>query len=55
MKTWHHHLQGAHFTLLVQTDHVTLRYFATQPRFTQRQVRGSELLADFDLRIEYKP
>jgi hypothetical protein len=54
-RVWHHHLQGAALTVQVLTDHVTLRYFTTQPKLSPRQVRWSELLTDFDLKISYKP
>jgi hypothetical protein len=52
---WRHHLQGTAFTVKVLTDHVTLKYFTTQPKFSPCQVRWSELLTDFDLKIEHKP
>jgi hypothetical protein len=52
---WRHHLQGAQHTVTVLTDHVTLKYFHKQPKLSQRQVRWTELFADFDLDIKYKP
>ena len=36
------------------TDHHTLRFFETQPKLNQRQVRWMELLQDYDYKIEYK-
>ena len=50
-----HHLRGAQHTIVVYTDHVTLRYFHNQPKISPRQVRWKELFADFDLDIRYKP
>jgi hypothetical protein len=55
VRQWRHHLQGAQHTVPVLTDHVTLKYFHKQPKLSQRQVRWTELFAEFDLKIKYKP
>ena len=36
------------------TDHHSLRFFETQPKLNQRQVRWMEILQDYNYKIEYK-
>jgi hypothetical protein len=37
------------------TDNVTLKYFATQPKLSSKQVRWQDTLALFNVDIRHKP
>jgi RNase H-like domain found in reverse transcriptase/Reverse transcriptase (RNA-dependent DNA polymerase)/Integrase zinc binding domain/Retroviral aspartyl protease len=50
---WRHYLFGSKFT--VWSDHITLQYFAKQPKLNKRQIRWSEELTPFKFDIIYKP
>ncbi len=39
----------------VWTDNVTLKYFATQPKLSSKQVRWQDTLALFNVDIRHKP
>ncbi len=52
LRTWRHYLLGLQFT--AYTDHHSIIHFFSQPHLSRRQARWSELLADFDVKIEYK-
>src|ERR687884_505498 len=53
LKIWRVYLEGQKFR--VNTDHKSLTYWQTQPIISRRQVRWSELLAEYDFDIEYQP
>ena len=50
--TWRHYLLSTSFE--VYTDHRSLVHFMNQKSLNKRQVRWSELLSEFDLKIVYK-
>ncbi|SOV09219.1 uncharacterized protein UDID_18292 [Ustilago sp. UG-2017a] len=54
-KHWHQYLEGAKFQVQVLTNHCSLEYFTTTKQLNRRQARWSELLADFDFVIQYRP
>jgi hypothetical protein len=41
--------------VVVWTDNVTLKYFATQPKLSSKHVRWQDILALFNVDIRYKP
>jgi hypothetical protein len=41
--------------VVVWTDNVPLKYFATQPKFSSKQVRWQDTLALFNVDIRHKP
>ncbi len=41
--------------MVVLTDNVTLKYFATQPKLSSKQVRWKNTLALFNVDIQHKP
>uniref|UniRef100_A0A2N9F185 Reverse transcriptase n=1 Tax=Fagus sylvatica TaxID=28930 RepID=A0A2N9F185_FAGSY len=53
LKTWRHHLYGE--PCKVFTDHKSLKYLFTQKDLNLRQMRGIELINDFNCSIEYHP
>lgn len=53
LREWRHYLHGSKFTVIIITDHKSLRYIDTQPNLSSRQARWSELLAEFDYEIIY--
>jgi hypothetical protein len=50
LKTWGHYID-----VVVWTDNVTLKYFATQPKLSSKQVRWQDTLALFNVDIRHKP
>ncbi|SOV03718.1 uncharacterized protein UDID_19310 [Ustilago sp. UG-2017a] len=54
-KHWRQYLEGAKFQVQVLTDHRSLEYFTTTKQLNCRQACWSELLADFDFVIQYRP
>ena len=56
LKEWRHYLHGAQFKIKVLTDHKSLVHFNTQPKFSERQARWNEFMAEFgsDIDIEYQ-
>ncbi|SPC63495.1 uncharacterized protein UHOD_11281 [Ustilago sp. UG-2017b] len=54
-KHWRQYLEGAKFQVQVLTNHRSLEYFTTTKQLNRRQARWSELLADFDFVIQYRP
>lgn len=52
-KRWRPYLDGK--VTRVVTDHRSLQHLPTQPLLSPRQVRWMEYLANFHLRIEYRP
>ncbi len=52
-KTWGHYIGSK--DVVVWTDNVTLKYFATQPKLSSKQVRWQNTLALFNVDIRHKP
>ena len=52
-KKWRHYLMGDRVT--VHTDHLPLKYLATQPNISNRQARWLDFLSEYDLLIEPQP
>jgi hypothetical protein len=53
--TWRKYLEGSLNPIDVVTDHKNLEYFRTTRLLTQRQVRWSEYLSQFNLVIRFHP
>jgi len=53
LQHWRHFLYRRQFT--IYSDHKALIHWKTQPKLNNRQVRWSELLADYNYTIVYKP
>jgi hypothetical protein len=53
LKTWGHYIGSK--DVVVWTDNVTLKYFATQPKLSLKQVRWQDTLALFNVDIQHKP
>jgi hypothetical protein len=53
LKTWGHYIGSK--DVVVCTDNVTLKYFATQPKLSSKQVRWQDTLALFNVDIQHKP
>ena len=54
-KSWRHFLEGVATTINTVMDHKNLEYFTTSKKLTCRQVRWSEFLLQFNLRIHFQP
>ena len=54
-KIWWHYLEGPAYPINVVTDHKNLEYFSTTKVLTQRQVRWSKYLSQFNLVIRFCP
>jgi len=54
-KVWHHYLEGSLTPVDIVTDHKNLKYFSTTKLLTQRQVRWSKYLSQFNLIIWFCP
>ncbi len=52
LKTWGHYIGSKN--VVVWTDNVTLKYFATQPKLSSKQVRWQDTLALFNVGIRHK-
>jgi len=53
LKIWRHYLLGDH--VLIYTDHKSLKYVFTQRELNMRQRRWLELMADYDVDLQYHP
>ncbi len=53
LKTWGHYIGSK--DVVVWTDNVTLKYFATQPKLSSKQVRWQDTLTLFNVDIRHKP
>ena len=53
VREWKRYLEGNHFKVI--TDHLSLKYLHPQPTLSRHQARWMEILAEFDMEIEYKP
>lgn len=54
-ESWRPELQGTSYPITVITDHANLKYFMTTKQLSQRQVRWSEFLSQFDFIIKAIP
>jgi len=53
LKIWRHYLLGD--KVLIYTDHKSLKYVFTQRELNMRQRRWLELMADYDIELQYHP
>jgi hypothetical protein len=53
LKIWRHYLLGDH--VMIYTDHKSLKYVFTQRDLNMRQRRWLELMADYDVELQYHP
>jgi hypothetical protein len=53
LKTWGHYISSK--DVVVWTNNVILKYFATQPKLSSKQVRWQDTLALFNVDIRHKP
>ena len=53
LKVWRHYLLGDRVEIF--TDHKNLKYIFTQKELNMRQRRWLELIADYDLDLQYNP
>ena len=53
LKLWWHYLLGDR--VLIYTDHKSLKYVFTQKKLNMRQRRWLELMADYDIDLQYHP
>jgi len=51
LKIWRHYLLGD--KVLIYTDHKSLKYIFTQKELNMRQRRWLELMADYDIDLQY--
>ena len=54
-ETWTAELGSVEFSTLILSDHKNLEHFTTTKKLNRRQARWSELLADFDFKIVFRP
>lgn len=54
-KHWRPYLEFSSEATIVLTDHKNLEYFTTTRNLSRRQVRWSEILADYNFVIHYRP
>ena len=55
MKEWHSELRGLAKPFEILTDHKNLEPFTVKKILTERQVRWSEFLSQFNFRLSYRP
>jgi len=53
LKMWRHYLLGN--KVLIDTDHKSLKYIFTQKELNMRRRRWLELMADYDIELQYHP
>jgi hypothetical protein len=53
LKLWRHYLLGSRVEIF--TDHKSLKYVFTQKELNMRQRRWLELMADYDINLQYHP
>ena len=53
LKIWRHYLLGDQ--VLIYTDHKSLKYIFTQKELNMRQRRWLELMADYNIDLQYHP
>lgn len=52
---WHQYLEGSKYPVQVLTDHLNLQSFMTKMALNRRQVRWSQLLANYNFKINFRP
>ncbi|KAK3007425.1 hypothetical protein RJ639_015198 [Escallonia herrerae] len=52
LRVWRHYLLGSNFIVL--TDNTAVSHFLSQSKLSSKQVRWQELLAEFNLMLEYR-
>jgi hypothetical protein len=55
LKEWRKYAEGSPHTVKILTDHKNLVPFTTTKELNGRQIRWSEELSKFDIKIEYRP
>ena len=55
LRSWRHYLLGTPFTVTVKTDNTPTVSILTKKDLTPRQIRWSELLAEYDFTIQHIP
>jgi len=55
LKEWRQYLRGSGQPFKVLTDHKNLIRFTTTKELSDRQIQWSEVLSDFDFKIEFRP
>ena len=53
-RQWRRYLEGSRHPVIVQMDHLNLKYFRTAKTLNSRQARWTEKLAAYDFVIEYR-
>ena len=53
LKEWRHYIHGVKCTVL--TDNRALQYLDTTTQLSKRQIRWTQVLAQYDLKITYRP
>src|SRR5258708_6401102 len=54
-KNWRHFLEGSGKVINTVTDHKNLEYFTTSKKLSCRQARWAEFLAQFNMRVCFRP
>src|SRR5258705_404174 len=54
-KNWRHFLEGSGEVIDTVTDHKNLEYFTTSKKLSCRQARWAEFLAQFNMRVRFRP
>jgi len=54
-KNWHHFLEGSGEVIDTVTDHKNLEYFMTSKKLSHQQARWAEFLAQFNMRVCFRP
>src|SRR5260221_7635246 len=54
-KNWHHFLEGSGEVINTVTNHKNLEYFMTSKKLSCRQARWAEFLAQFNMRVHFRP
>ena len=54
IKEWDAELRGLAKAFTILTDHMNLKYFLTNKRLTERQIRWSEFLSKFRYELQYR-
>ena len=52
-REWRHYVGGSHF--LLQTDHLNIKYFQSQPGLEHKHARWQQFLQLFDFTVQHIP
>ena len=55
LKEWRKYVAGSQHKIRILTDHKNLVLFMTTKELNERQVRWSETLSQYDIKLEYRP